>query len=233
MRLCWVRGAPAFPTFGQRQVPPSQLLNSWLLKDRGPCRLRRTDLDLWHKPNSVPAFARRRSFISLGFPSAQLHLPFLRKTWSDLLPSLKAGPGATITRGALPAFAGKAGRLPFPLLCLAPHGVFRAAPLTRTPGGLLLRLFTLTQLAPGGVFSVTLSVVRDFHPGRPRFHGACCLPVFGLSSGQTGAQPAITRHNRKISTERVPVPAVTLDRNDFPFLLVDLARAPYIQRFWF
>ena len=35
--------------------------------------MRRTGLVLWHKPNSVPAFARWRSFISLGFPSAQLH----------------------------------------------------------------------------------------------------------------------------------------------------------------
>lgn len=28
---------------------------------------------LWHKPNSVPAFARWRSFISPGFPSAPHH----------------------------------------------------------------------------------------------------------------------------------------------------------------
>jgi hypothetical protein len=106
---------------------------------------------------------------------------------------------------------------PSPLLCLAPHGVFRAAPLTRTPGGLLPRLFTLTQHHPahfqisrrtsrsprnskvgwmvlGGMFSVTLSVARDLHPKRPRFHGACCLPVFGLSSGKTAVKPAITRH---------------------------------------
>jgi len=53
--------------------------------------------------------------------------------------------GATITRGCLPAFAGKTSRQLFPLLCLAPHGVFRATPLTRRSGGLLPRLFTLTQ----------------------------------------------------------------------------------------
>ena len=54
-------------------------------------------------------------------------------------------PGATITRGILSAFAGKTSRQLLPLLCLAPHGVFRATPLTRRPGGLLPRLFTLTQ----------------------------------------------------------------------------------------
>src|SRR5271154_7054519 len=54
-------------------------------------------------------------------------------------------PGATITRGILSAFAGKTSGQLFPLLCLAPHGVFRAIPLTRRSGGLLPRLFTLTQ----------------------------------------------------------------------------------------
>jgi hypothetical protein len=32
-----------------------------------------------------------------------------------------------------------------PLLCLAPHGVYRAIPLAQGSGGLLPRLFTLTQ----------------------------------------------------------------------------------------
>ena len=36
----------------------------------------------------------------------------------------------------------------------------------------------------GGLFSVTLSVTRDLHPGYPRFHEACRPPVFGLSSGE-------------------------------------------------
>ncbi len=34
----------------------------------------------------------------------------------------------------------------------------------------------------GGLFSVTLSVTRGFRFGCPRFHGAYCLLVFGLSS---------------------------------------------------
>ena len=129
---------------------------------------------------------------------------------------------------------GKSGQATLPLLCLAPHGVFRAAPLTRMPGGLLPRLFTLTQHHPasssttfsqsedllgsyarpesgagwcwmvlGGIFSVTLSVTRDSRPGRPRFHGACCLSVFGLSSGKTSVKPAITRHVEKIARSEV------------------------------
>jgi hypothetical protein len=100
-------------------------------------------------------------------------------------------PGATITRGFLPACAEKTSGQLFPLLCLAPHGVFRATSLTRKSGGLLPRLFTLTQLL-GGLFSVTLSVTRDLHPRYPRFHEACRLPVFGLSSGE------------KLSSQRSP-----------------------------
>src|ERR1700726_2974642 len=97
-------------------------------------------------------------------------------------------PSATITRGILSAFAGKTSGQLFPLLCLAPYGVFRATSLTQRSGGLLPRLFTLTQhdqqpvsvarhwhcllIVPGGLFSVTLSVTRDLHPGYPRFHEA-------------------------------------------------------------
>jgi len=46
----------------------------------------------------------------------------------------------------------------------------------------------------GGLFSVTLSVTRNFHSGYPRFHEACRLLVFGLSSGQTNFKPAIACH---------------------------------------
>ena len=44
----------------------------------------------------------------------------------------------------------------------------------------------------GGLFSVTLSVTWDLHPKYPRFHEACRLPVFGLSSGE------------KLSSQRSP-----------------------------
>ena len=109
--------------------------------------MHRTGLVLWHKPNSVPAFARWRSFISLGFPSAQhyyrvlvaLCRPFLKPDNSagcDYYPRVSS------------RIRGKSGQATLPLLRLAPHGVFRAAPLTRMPGGLLPRLFTLTQHHP-------------------------------------------------------------------------------------
>ena len=132
--------------------------------------------------------------------------------------------GATITRGLLPAFAGKAGRQPFPLLCLAPHGVFRAISAYAKSGGLLPRLFTLTQhhlasarhrsrneayrlvsrhLVQDGagryIFCDTFRYPGLTLPGRPRFHGACCLSVFGLSSGKISVKPAITCHGRKIA----------------------------------
>ena len=46
---------------------------------------------MWHKPNSVPAFARWRSFISLGFPSAQHH-PAPLSDSSETCPGLTARP---------------------------------------------------------------------------------------------------------------------------------------------
>jgi len=52
-------------------------------------------------------------------------------------------------------------------------------------GGLLPRLFTLTRgqsllrrLSSGGLFSVTLSVARDFHPGLPRVLRG--MPPYGV-----------------------------------------------------
>jgi len=108
--------------------------------------VRRTGLVLWHKPNSVPAFARWRSFISLGFPSAQLHFQVLRKTPIRSFARPESGAGCDYYPRAFSRFRGKSGQATLPLLCLAPHGVFRAAPLTRMPGGLLPRLFTLTPL---------------------------------------------------------------------------------------
>ncbi len=124
-------------------------------------------------------------------------------------------PGATITRGCFPAFAGKTSGQLFPLFCLAPHGVFRVIPLARRSGGLLPRLFTLTRqlMVPGGIFSVTLSVTRNLHPGYPRFHEACRLPVFGLSSGVNKFQPAIACHVWQSNTKRDGDPAGHLEAN--------------------
>jgi hypothetical protein len=105
--------------------------------------VRRTGLVLWHKPNSVPAFARWRSFISLGFPSAQHYYRVLVALCLFLKPDNSAG--CDYYPRVSSRIRGKSGQATLPLLCLAPHGVFRAAPLTRMSGGLLPRLFTLTQ----------------------------------------------------------------------------------------
>jgi hypothetical protein len=114
--------------------------------------------------------------------------------------------GATITRGFILLSQEK--RTGDPTLCFVLHhmGFFVRLRLRERPVGSYPHLFTLTQLALGGIFSVTLSVTWDLHPRCPRFHGACCLTVFGLSSGKTGVEPAITRHNWESSTERGPVP---------------------------
>jgi hypothetical protein len=53
------------------------------------------------------------------------------------------------------------------LFCLALQGVFQALLLTETTGGLLPRLFTLIPHARDGLFSVTLSVNRDFRRRLP------------------------------------------------------------------
>ena len=184
---------------------------------------------MWHKPNSVPAFARWRSFISLGFPSAQHHPGPLFHLfgltagseneagwcWVRLLPE-----------GFFP-HSRENGQATLPSALSCTTWGFSCGYACAKPGGLLPRLFNLTQhhlcailtrgltrynnaakVVLGGILSVTLSVARDLHPGRPRFHEACRLPVFGLSSGQTGVKPAIARHNPHHSMERRRLPAV-------------------------
>jgi hypothetical protein len=106
---------------GQWQLAKGQRFEARAGKPDGP-RLS------WYKPNSVSAFARWRSFVSLGFLSAR-H----RDAGCDYYPRVSS------------RFPGKTSGQPFPLLCLAPHGVFHAIPLTQRSGGLLPRPFTLTQ----------------------------------------------------------------------------------------
>ncbi len=75
---------------------------------------------------------------------------------------------ATITRGH-PAGAGSAGDL-LPLFCLAPHGVFPAPSLAAGPVGSYPAISPLpaaVETAPGGIFSVTLSVIPGLGQGMP------------------------------------------------------------------
>jgi hypothetical protein len=96
------------------------------------------------KPDPVPA-CRRAAAIHLGrtLPSASCDLP-----------------GGPLSR--------RAGH-PFPLLGLAPDGVYLAAPVTRHAGELLPHRFTLTRETSGGLLSVALATGHpawDF-PQRP------------------------------------------------------------------
>ena len=69
-----------------------------------------------------------------------------------------------------------------------------SCPVACAPGGELLpRLFTLTGVAPGGLFSVTLSVTAGFRPRPPRIlHGM--LPYGVRTFLQRVAPPAAIRH---------------------------------------
>ncbi len=76
-----------------------------------------------------------------------------------------------------------------PLFGLAPGGVYPAAVCCHLRGALLPHLFTLTELAPGGIFSVALAV--GSHPPGVTWHPAQWSPDFppGLSEDT----PATTR----------------------------------------
>ena len=51
-----------------------------------------------------------------------------------------------------------------------------------------------------------LSVIWGLRPKFPRFREACCLLVFGLSSGATQVTPATTYHKPKRNTKNHAVP---------------------------
>ena len=76
-------------------------------------------------------------------------------------------------------------------------------------------------MVPGGIFSVTLSVTRDSHPKYPRFHEACRLPVFGLSSSEkkilaSDRLPRREKYHRPASRSS-PAPAA-LDDLSLPWI---------------
>jgi len=62
----------------------------------------------------------------------------------------------------------------------------------------------------GGMFSVILSVTWGLGPKCPRFREACCLLVFGLSSGATQVTPATTYHKPERNTKNHAVPLAAL-----------------------
>ena len=76
------------------------------------------------------------------------------------------------------------GRATLPLLCLAPRGVCRAPSVTLGAVGSYPTLSPLpvSLRTIGGLLSAALSVRRPLKTGVPRFHGARCPVVSGLSS---------------------------------------------------
>ena len=93
--------------------------------------------------------------------------------------------GCDVTRGFVRPLVGLRSRRPLPLFCLAPHRVFRAPSVALGAVGsypafsplpaLKTLLGTLTM---GGLFSVTLSVDRGFHPCLPRILRG--MPPYGV-----------------------------------------------------
>ncbi len=143
-------------------------------KARGAAVSRSAPLYVGRKPNSVPARllkARRRwSFIS-------------RRDFS---------PPRGVSRHACDRYPGRAAIArhrtggPASLFGLAPHGVYRAPEVTLRAVG-SYPAFSPLPRGPcelrGGIFSVTLSIGRDFRPGPPRLfprHAALWCSDFPL-----------------------------------------------------
>jgi len=106
------------------------------------------------------------------------------------LPAASCGLPASIGRAALKR-SRRSAPLPVRLpLDLAPGGVYRAAQVTLSAGGLLHRRFTLTSgVAGGGLFSVALS------RGSPRV---------GVTDHPALRSPDLPRHTRKPGVTRPP-----------------------------
>jgi hypothetical protein len=156
---------------GTDRVRPSRIK-----KARGAAVSRSTPLYVGRKPNSVPARllkARRRwSFISRRSP-----VPLAARCLATRVRPIPGTGGDCSPPGrqpGVPVWPCTAWGLSCPGGC--PPG-----------GGLLPRLFTLTarpvQAPRGGMFSVTLSIDRDFRPGPPRLfprHAALWCSDFPL-----------------------------------------------------
>ena len=128
-----------------------------------------------------PALSRRVMIISL-LPPARGEGP--------AAPAEASADEATITR-RLPRRSG-AGQAPGLLLCLAPQKVFRAPRIAARAVGFYPAFSPLpVACAPGGLFSVTLSVAPGFRPSRPRI-------LRGLLPG--GVRTFLSRANRERSS---------------------------------
>jgi len=134
-----------------------------------------------------PVLARRVTIISLR-PPARGDRPWV--------PAGADADGATITRrlsvaGPLPVQRGT-GQAPGLLFCLAPQKVYRAPSIALGAVGSYPAFSPLPgAFAPGGIFSVTLSVAPGFRPSLPRI-------LRGLLPG--GVRTFLSRANRERSS---------------------------------
>src|SRR4051812_34720433 len=91
------------------------------------------------------------------------------------------------------------------LLCLAPHGVFRASPVARRAVGFYPAFSPLprtTCAARGGLFSVTLSVAASLGPRLPRILRGMVpegVRTF-LQPGEPGRRSSATPQLGKVSS---------------------------------
>ena len=133
--------------------------------------------------------------------------------------SAKVVRGATNTQGLISRFRGKIGQATRSsvLSCtawgfscnpayakarwaLTPPFQPSPAPLWVQPDSSHSSRWSSPKVVRGGIFSVILSVIRSLCPEFPRFREACCLLVFGLSSGTRSVAPATACHTRMYNT---------------------------------
>ena len=118
---------------------------------------------------------------------------------------------ATITRRWSPV--GGPGRRPALLFCLAPRRVCRAPLLTLGAVGsypavspllsrLALAIARQSSARLSGLFSVTLSVAKNFRSARPCFRKVGCLVVSGLSSPVSYVSGATARQQEEHTCTR-------------------------------
>ncbi len=123
--------------------------------------------------------------------------------------------GTTVTRRLERLYPGiKAERtIPLPLFGLAPGGVYRASPVARPAGGLLLHLFTLTRFSrglAGGFFSVALS------RGHPRWTLSSTLPCGVRTFLEFSSEPATVSPAPLYLFLNTALTDLNVNRTDYP-----------------
>ncbi len=180
-----------------------------------------------HPANSTPAAITKRQTIKAPALSPELpengkpkkkrtarsrgRLPKFDSCKPDFVPPTRADldghfSNATNTRGlARSSLTGPPGRPPVPLLCLAPHGVFRAPSIAVRAVGSYPAISPLppaAEASKGGIFSATLSVdvrFRETPPVHSTRHAAIWCPDFPPEPTEASSS------DRPLSSVRIPL----------------------------